>query len=86
MKNGTEKPLGFYIRDGVSVRVTPHGLEKVRNRAEFKLSPTVTVILDMRSSSFYMDGITKRMGLPSPPHRVNTLWAGIHCLISRSIG
>lgn len=29
MKNGTEKPLGFYIRDGVSVRVTPHGLEKV---------------------------------------------------------
>lgn len=29
MKNGSEKPLGFYIRDGVSVRVTPHGLEKV---------------------------------------------------------
>ncbi|KAJ1076417.1 PREDICTED: partitioning defective 6 homolog beta [Capra hircus] len=28
-KYGTEKPLGFYIRDGASVRVTPHGLEKV---------------------------------------------------------
>lgn len=27
-KYGTEKPLGFYIRDGSSVRVTPHGLEK----------------------------------------------------------
>lgn len=31
MKNGSEKPLGFYIRDGVSVRVTSHGLEKVCN-------------------------------------------------------
>lgn len=29
MKNGSEKPLGFYIRDGTSIRVTPHGLEKV---------------------------------------------------------
>lgn len=29
MKNGSDKPLGFYIRDGQSVRVTPHGLEKV---------------------------------------------------------
>lgn len=28
-KYGTEKPLGFYIRDGSSVRVTPHGLEKI---------------------------------------------------------
>ncbi|NP_001161627.1 Par-6-like protein [Saccoglossus kowalevskii] len=28
-KHGSEKPLGFYIRDGTSVRVTPHGLEKV---------------------------------------------------------
>ncbi|XP_013389186.1 partitioning defective 6 homolog beta-like [Lingula anatina] len=28
-KNGSDKPLGFYIRDGTSVRVTPHGLEKV---------------------------------------------------------
>ncbi|XP_028926696.1 partitioning defective 6 homolog beta isoform X2 [Ornithorhynchus anatinus] len=28
-KYGTEKPLGFYIRDGSSVRVTAHGLEKV---------------------------------------------------------
>lgn len=28
-KYGTEKPLGLYIRDGSSVRVTPHGLEKV---------------------------------------------------------
>lgn len=27
-KHGQEKPLGFYIRDGSSVRVTPHGLEK----------------------------------------------------------
>lgn len=29
MKHGSDKPLGFYIRDGTSVRVTPHGLEKV---------------------------------------------------------
>lgn len=29
LKHGSEKPLGFYIRDGTSVRVTPHGLEKV---------------------------------------------------------
>ncbi|XP_053087243.1 par-6 family cell polarity regulator gamma b isoform X2 [Pangasianodon hypophthalmus] len=26
---GSHKPLGFYIRDGTSVRVTAHGLEKV---------------------------------------------------------
>lgn len=29
LKHGSDKPLGFYIRDGSSVRVTPHGLEKV---------------------------------------------------------
>ncbi|XP_074646231.1 partitioning defective protein 6-like [Tubulanus polymorphus] len=29
MKNGSDKPLGFYIRDGTSVRVTEDGLEKV---------------------------------------------------------
>lgn len=29
MKNGTDKPLGFYIRDGTSLRVTMHGVEKV---------------------------------------------------------
>ncbi|GFS16569.1 partitioning defective 6 [Elysia marginata] len=29
MKNGSDKPLGFYIRDGTSFRVMPHGLEKV---------------------------------------------------------
>ena len=29
MKNGQDKPLGFYIRDGTSIRVTTHGLEKV---------------------------------------------------------
>lgn len=28
-KHGQEKPLGFYIRDGSSVRVTSQGLEKV---------------------------------------------------------
>ncbi|XP_043945890.1 partitioning defective 6 homolog beta [Protopterus annectens] len=28
-KHGSEKPLGFYIRDGSSVRVTQHGLERV---------------------------------------------------------
>ncbi|XP_048873271.1 partitioning defective 6 homolog beta [Brienomyrus brachyistius] len=27
-KHGQEKPLGFYIRDGFSVRVSPQGLEK----------------------------------------------------------
>ncbi|KAK4294523.1 hypothetical protein Pmani_032850 [Petrolisthes manimaculis] len=29
LKHGSDKPLGFYIRDGTSVRVTPHGLERV---------------------------------------------------------
>ncbi|XP_035275751.1 partitioning defective 6 homolog alpha [Anguilla anguilla] len=28
-KHGSDKPLGFYIRDGVSVRVSPQGVEKV---------------------------------------------------------
>ncbi|XP_041757757.1 partitioning defective 6 homolog gamma-like [Coregonus clupeaformis] len=28
-RQGSEKPLGFYIRDGTTVKVTPHGLEKV---------------------------------------------------------
>ena len=29
LKQSTDRPLGFYIRDGTSVRVTPYGLEKV---------------------------------------------------------
>merc|ERR1719367_2084353 len=29
LKHGSDKPLGFYIRDGTSVRVTPTGIEKV---------------------------------------------------------
>lgn len=29
MRNGTDKPLGFYIRDGFTVRVIPNGLENV---------------------------------------------------------
>jgi len=29
LKHGSDRPLGFYIRDGTSVRVTPNGLEKV---------------------------------------------------------
>jgi len=29
LKHGSDKPLGFYIRDGTSVRVTPRGLDKV---------------------------------------------------------
>ncbi|MCL4121790.1 UNVERIFIED_CONTAM: hypothetical protein GTU68_053056, partial [Idotea baltica] len=29
LKHGSDKPLGFYIRDGTSVRVTPNGLERV---------------------------------------------------------
>ena len=29
LKHGSDRPLGFYIRDGVSVRVTPEGLVKV---------------------------------------------------------
>lgn len=28
-KHGSDKPLGFYIRDGFSVRLTPQGLQKV---------------------------------------------------------
>lgn len=29
LKHNSDKPLGFYIRDGTSVRVTPSGIEKV---------------------------------------------------------
>ncbi|XP_022915258.1 partitioning defective 6 homolog gamma [Onthophagus taurus] len=29
LKHGCDKPLGFYIRDGTSVRVTQNGLEKI---------------------------------------------------------
>ncbi|BET02791.1 PB1 [Nesidiocoris tenuis] len=29
VKHGTERPLGFYIRDGTSFRVTPAGVQKV---------------------------------------------------------
>lgn len=29
LKHGSDRPLGFYIRDGTSVRVTAGGLEKV---------------------------------------------------------
>lgn len=29
VKHGSDKPLGFYIRDGTSVRVTPHGLDRL---------------------------------------------------------
>jgi len=29
LKHGTERPLGFYIRDGKTVRATPQGLERV---------------------------------------------------------
>ncbi|KAL2084450.1 hypothetical protein ACEWY4_019968 [Coilia grayii] len=28
-RQGSEKPLGFYIRDGTTMKVTPHGLQKV---------------------------------------------------------
>lgn len=29
LKHGSDKPLGFYIRDGTSMRVTQNGLEKI---------------------------------------------------------
>lgn len=29
LKHGSDRPLGFFIRDGTSVRVTSSGLEKV---------------------------------------------------------
>jgi len=29
MKNGSDRPLGFYIRDGTSIRVSASGLERV---------------------------------------------------------
>lgn len=35
VKHGSDKPLGFYIRDGTSVRVTAHGVEKVSNSRAF---------------------------------------------------
>ncbi|OQV12474.1 Partitioning defective 6-like protein gamma [Hypsibius exemplaris] len=29
LKHGSDKPLGFYIRDGVNIKVTPTGLDKI---------------------------------------------------------
>lgn len=29
VKHGSERPLGFYIRDGASFRITPQGVENV---------------------------------------------------------
>lgn len=29
VKHGSDKPLGFYIRDGTSVRILPRGIERV---------------------------------------------------------
>lgn len=29
MKDGSDRPLGFYIRDGVGLRMTPQGIDKV---------------------------------------------------------
>jgi partitioning defective protein 6 len=29
MKNGSDRPLGFYIRDGISIRVTASGVERI---------------------------------------------------------
>lgn len=37
-KHGSNKPLGFYIRDGVSMRVTMHGVEKVGGNTPAALS------------------------------------------------
>lgn len=56
MKNGSEKPLGFYIRDGVSVRVTPHGLEKVSCFVLhiFKFIKLNTCIFPTRTSSIFV--------------------------------
>ncbi|XP_010610561.1 partitioning defective 6 homolog alpha isoform X3 [Fukomys damarensis] len=48
-KHGSDRPLGFYIRDGMSVRVAPQGLERVPgifiSRLDLGLlSPTVMMM------------------------------------------
>lgn len=39
LKHSSDRPLGFYIRDGTSVRVTPYGLEKVHGIFISRLVP-----------------------------------------------
>ncbi|XP_010852558.1 PREDICTED: partitioning defective 6 homolog beta-like [Bison bison bison] len=69
-KYGTEKPLGFYIRDGASVRVTPHGLEKVPGIFISRLVPGGLAqstgllavndeVLEMRKISFRLNDLPK---------------------------
>lgn len=54
-KHGTHKPLGFYIRDGLSVRVTPQGVEKVSSGPHLSWSwvnPGPCLVLDLGQSWF----------------------------------
>lgn len=39
LKHGSDKPLGFYIRDGTSLRVTAQGLEKQKGIFISRLVP-----------------------------------------------
>lgn len=60
-KHGSDKPLGFYIRDGTSVRVTPHGLEKVPGIFISRLVPgglaESTGLLDVNDEVLEVNGI-----------------------------
>ncbi|PIK43024.1 partitioning defective 6 [Apostichopus japonicus] len=71
-KHGSDKPLGFYIRDGTSVRVTPHGLEKVPGIFISRLVPgglaESTGLLAVNDEVLEVNGIeTQRKTLTKSP-------------------
>ena len=78
MKNGSEKPLGFYIRDGTSVRVTPQGLEKVMESLLITALPFVLLM----ETVFILSNIAKELSLPDKKSRVKK---GFLCFYSVEI-
>uniref|UniRef100_A0A8C7J8J0 Par-6 family cell polarity regulator gamma n=1 Tax=Oncorhynchus kisutch TaxID=8019 RepID=A0A8C7J8J0_ONCKI len=78
-RQGSERPLGFYIRDGTTVRVTPHGLEKVPGIFISRLVPgglaESTGLLAINDQVLEVNGI-EVMGLVPSPSRVLGLLLG----------
>uniref|UniRef100_A0A673JEZ5 Par-6 family cell polarity regulator gamma a n=1 Tax=Sinocyclocheilus rhinocerous TaxID=307959 RepID=A0A673JEZ5_9TELE len=46
-RQGSDRPLGFYIRDGTTVRVTPYGLEKVPGIFISRIVPGGLAVLEV---------------------------------------
>ncbi|XP_048484236.1 partitioning defective protein 6 isoform X3 [Plutella xylostella] len=66
LKHGSDRPLGFFIRDGTSVRVTPHGVERAAGIFISRLVPgglaESTGLLDVNDvASKTLDQVTDMM-------------------------